>query len=338
MADVGRLVGWFDAAQQRRPWLGYPLAVARKFGDDSGSDLAGLVAYYGFAAIFPLLLVLTTVLGYVLSSDPALQERLLGSAVADFPVVGDQLRTAGLHGHWYVIVISGLISVWGARGMANALQNAFNTVWAVPFADRSGFGAAIGRSLALIAVLGIAVMSTGLLSGIGGAANVLGVATRVGALAASAAINIAVFMLGFRLATARQVPLSAMLRSAIVSAIIWQALLVAGTFLLAHQVRHAQELYGTFGVVLGLLAWLHLQARLMLYAVEADVVRARRLWPRGLQPPLTRADMRAYRSYAATARRRPTSEQRIDVEFTDGVTDGVTADAVGEQARDRSPD
>jgi uncharacterized BrkB/YihY/UPF0761 family membrane protein len=46
--------------------------------------------------------------------------------------------------------------------------------------------------------------------------------------------------------------------------------------------RHASELYGTFGLVLGLLGWFHLQAQLTLYAVEADVVRARKLWPRSL--------------------------------------------------------
>ncbi|HEY7176540.1 MAG TPA: YihY/virulence factor BrkB family protein [Micromonosporaceae bacterium] len=305
----------------------------RKFGDDSGGDLAALIAYYGFVAIFPLLLVFTTILGYVLNSHAGLRERLERSAMVDFPVIGDQLRSFGLQGHWYVILISAGISLWGARGVANAVQAAFNTAWAIPFAQRPGFPAAIGRSFALLVVMGVAVLSTGLLSGIGGASTVPGTAIRIGAFVLSTLINVGVFTLGFRLAIAREVPLKAMLRSAVASAIVWQLLLVAGAFLLAHQVRHAQELYGTFGVVLGLLAWLHLQAQLTLYAVEADVVRARRLWPRGLmQPPLTRGDKRAYRAYALTARRRPASEQRVDVEFTDAKP--VPNDTVGSDTPD----
>jgi uncharacterized BrkB/YihY/UPF0761 family membrane protein len=329
MSSVDRVIRPMDQAQQRRAWLALPVAAVKKFGDDSAGNLAALIAYYAFAAIFPLLLMFSTILGYILDSDSTLRQRLLTSAVVDFPVIGDQLRTTGLEGHWYVIVVSGLISLWGARGVASAAQSALNAVWNIPYAQRPGFPAAAGRSFALLAVAGFAVLSTGLLSGIGGTGSLLGAATRTLAYAASTLINIGVFLVGFRLATAREVPLRDMARSAVASAIIWQLLLAAGTFLLAHQVRHAQELYGTFGVVLGLMAWLHLQGRLTLYAVEADVVRAHRLWPRSLvQPPLTGGDKRAYRAYAEATRRRPASEQRVDVDFPDDPTpDGTTPDA-----------
>jgi membrane protein len=63
-------------------------------------------------------------------------------------------------------------------------------------------------------------------------------------------------------------------------------------------------LYGTFAVVLGLLAWLYLQAELTLYAVEANVVRAYRLWPRSIAPPpYTGQDRRAYQLYAQVEKR-----------------------------------
>jgi membrane protein len=318
MSGVEDMVRPIDRAQQRSRWTAFPLAVIKKFGDDSAGNLAALIAYYGFVAIFPLLLVFATVLEYVLHGDSALRQRLLTSAVADFPLIGPQLRTNGLQGHWYIIVISAVISLWGARGVANAAQTAFNTMWAVPFARRPGFLPQLGRSFALLAITGVAVLATGLLSGIGSAADALGWALRVAAFAVSLTLSAAIFLLGFRLATARDIPARDMIRSAIAAAVTWQLLLAVGTILLSHQVRHAQELYGTFGVVIGLLAWLHLQAQLTLYAVESDVVRARRLWPRSLlHPPLTEADKRAYRSYAETARRRPSDEQQIEVNFDD---------------------
>jgi len=82
--------------------------------------------------------------------------------------------------------------------------------------------------------------------------------------------------------------------------------------------------------VLGLLAWLNLQAQLTLFAVEADVVRSRRLWPRSiLQPPLTRGDRRAYRAYAESQRRRPADEQEIDVQFQEPDEKPEAEDATG---------
>jgi membrane protein len=98
--------------------------------------------------------------------------------------------------------------------------------------------------------------------------------------------------------------------------VVWQLLLALGGYVINHNLRHASEVYGTFGIVLGLLSWLYLQAQLTLYLAEADAVRVNRLWPRGIvQPPLTSGDERAYSSYIATEVRRP--EQQVDVTFTD---------------------
>ena len=324
MSGIDGLVKPLDRAQQRWRLAGFPVAVIKKFGDDSAGNLAALIAYYSFAALFPLLLVFATVLEYVLHGDQALRQRMLTSAVADFPLIGPQLRTSGLQGHWYIVVISAVISLWGARGVANSVQTAMNTAWAVPFARRPGFFPSIGRSFGLLAMIGLAVIVTGFLSGVGSAASALGWTLRIAAFATSTVLSAAIFLLAFRLATARDITARDMIRSAIASAIVWELLLATGTLLIAHQVRHAQELYGALGVVLGLLAWLNLLAQLMLYAVEADVVRARGLWPRGLlQPPLTHADERAYRSYAESTRRRPADEQHIDVTF---VRDGDESD------------
>jgi membrane protein len=316
MNSVERMVRGLDRAQRRWPVMAYPYGVLRKYAEDQAGNHAALLTYYAFLAIFPLLLLFTTVLGYVLHGDPALQRRLVHSALVEFPVIGEQIKTTGLRGHWYVVLISVLISAWGAQGVASAAQNAFNGLWSVPYAQRPGFPTSLLRGVGLLGSMGLAVLVTGLLSGIGGGTGSAGWLVRIAVLAASAVLNVLIFLLAFRLATARQVPLRQFVVSAVVSAVVWQVLLAAGTVLVAHQVSHQQALYGTFGVVLGLLAWLHLQAQLTLLAVETDVVRAKRLWPRSvLAPPLTRGDRAAYRDYAESTRRRPESEQNVDVRF-----------------------
>src|SRR5665811_413444 len=66
-----------DTRQQRSPRIGFVAAVVKKFGDDQAGQLAALIAYYGFVSLFPLLLVLVTVLGFVLQGSPSAQASIL---------------------------------------------------------------------------------------------------------------------------------------------------------------------------------------------------------------------------------------------------------------------
>ena len=313
--DVEGAARRVDEAQQRQPWLAFPFAVVKKFGDDQAGNLAALVAYYAFVSVFPLLLSFVTLVGIILRGRAELQARLLDSALVEFPVFGEQLRVQELQGSWWTVTITLVISLWGARGVASAAQDAFNTVWNVPFSRRPGWLPATLRSFGLLLATGLAILVTGLLSGIGSSSGI-GLLTRVLAFGVSAVVNVVMFSIAFRLGTAREVNTRDLIPGAVASALLWQLLLAFGGLLIAHQLRHAQSVYGIFGVILGLLGWLHLQAQITLYAVEADVVRTRKLWPRtAVQPPLTHADRRAYTAYVQTQRRREPPEQQVEVDF-----------------------
>src|SRR5215217_1385933 len=176
MRRVQGLLGWGDRLQQRSRWLGFPFAVMGKFRDDHGGALTTVIAYNAFFALFPLLLVVVTVLGFLLGRDSGFQQRLLGSAVADFPIIGDQVQD----------------NIHGPRG--------------------SGVGL----------VIGLVAFAWG----------------------------------GGRWLPGRPLP-----------------------------APHQPGVW-VFAIVLGLLFWLYLGARLTLYAAEVNVVAARRLWPRSLLRPL----------------------------------------------------
>jgi len=272
-----------DAFQQRRPVLAFPVAVWRKFNDDRAANLAALIAYYGFAAIFPLLLVLATVLDIVLKNDPALQKTLTNSALAQYPVIGQQIKTqlGEIPGTGLPLVIGAVFLLLGARGVANAMQNALCEVWGIARKDRPGFPMSQVWSFALLLTVAIGFIVTTFLSGLaGGAGHLLtGIGATVGAVLISLVLNVGVFWLGFRLATARLVRWRDLMVGALIAAVIWQILQVAGGYVVSHQLHRANELYGTFGVVLGLVAWLYLQAEATLWAAEVDVVLAKRLWP-----------------------------------------------------------
>jgi membrane protein len=291
-----RAVGVANRTQRRWPALGFPVAVLTKFNDDQAGNLAALIAYYGFVAIFPLLLLLTAVLDILLRNNPHLQAELINSALAQYPVIGQQIlshQTKTLPGSGLPFVIGGIFLLLGTLGVARAMQNALCAIWDIPRDRRPKFPWSQLWNLALILTVGVGFMATTFLSGLAGGVGrgtFIGVGAHVAAVAISFVLNVGMFWLGFRLATIGRVRWRDLLTGAVIAAVVWQVLQVAGGYVVAHQLARAHELYGTFGVVLGLLAWLYLQAEVTLYAAEADVVRTKRLWPRSLPGAGQRTD------------------------------------------------
>ena len=213
---------------------------------------------------------------------------MLDSALASFPVIGPQL-SSNVHSLQAtgVALVIGLVGTFlGAQGVANAVQNALNSAWEVPFSERPGFPWSLLRNLGMIVFVGTGEIATVILSGIvGGAGHLLtGAGGHIGTVAVSLVLNIGLFWLAFRLATARSVAARDLRLGAILAAIAWQALQVLGTYLVSHSLAKESSLYGVFGLVLGLIAWLYLQAQITLYAVEINVVQrsgcGRAAWPR----------------------------------------------------------
>ncbi len=302
MSKVKSALRAVDEFQQQRAWLAFPVAVWKKFGDDEAGNLAALIAYSALVAIFPLLLLLVTVLDIVLKNNPELQHKVLKAAVDQYPVIGPQLQ--GSIGHLsqkgIALAVAAIGIFIGALGVSNSLQNALNSAWEIPFARRPGFPWSWLRSAALIIVIGVGFIGTTIISGLAaGAGRILpGAGQSVLFYAVSLVLNFGLFWLGFRVGTASEITWRQLWPGAAISAVIWQVLQAFGSYFISHQLAHASPLYGTFALVLGLIAWLYLQAQLTLYAVEINVVRAYRLWPRSLNPPpYTEQDRHAFRLY-----------------------------------------
>src|ERR1700704_3502403 len=117
MAGFGRRYAAFDRFQQRHRWLGFPLAVLQKYSDDQGGYLAATITYYGFFALFPLLLVLTTLLGFLLHGHHHLQQSIVSSALAQFPVIGQELKSGSLHGSTLALLLGLAAALWAGMGV-----------------------------------------------------------------------------------------------------------------------------------------------------------------------------------------------------------------------------
>src|SRR6195952_2273255 len=182
-----------DRDQRRHHWAGFPLAVIYKFTDDQGPFLAPLLTYYGFLSLFPLLLLLTTILGYLLQNDPHLQMRILDSALGQFPLIGNDLPRGRLTGSNWAVVVGLVGIVYGGLGVAQAGQNAMNIIWAVPRNRRPNPIKSRLRSLVLLGTVGLGVLAITALSGAINSASAfgthLGVSITLPATLAAIALN-----------------------------------------------------------------------------------------------------------------------------------------------------
>jgi YihY family inner membrane protein len=303
----------FDQFQQRTRGLAIAVAVVKKFGDDQGGNLAALVAYYAFFSIFPLLLVMTTILGFVLGGNAAAQKSVESSALAQLPIVGQPIQVHALSGSLTALVIGLVASLWAGLGVTSAAQNALDKIWAVPFKDRPDFLRSRLRGIALLVSLGVLFLISTAASGLV-AGGLGGTGSRILGYVVSLLANIVLFLAAFRFMTASTVTTRDLRVGAIVAAVLWTILQSAGGAYVDHVVKSSSNTYGIFAFVIALLVWLHLGAQLTLYAAEINVVLQRKLWPRSLfGPPQAPADQKALTAIAKVEER--SEEQHVDVEF-----------------------
>ncbi|KZF06715.1 MULTISPECIES: YihY/virulence factor BrkB family protein [Rhodococcus] len=310
-----------DGLQRRRPVLGYPIAVVYKFVDDQGGYLAALITYYAFVSLFPALLLFSTVLGIVLAGSPELQQQILNSALGQIPVIGDELgRPDRIGGGTVGLVVGVLGSLYGGLGVAVALQNAMNTAWTVPKNLRPDPIRARVRGFGLLSTVGLAVLAITALNVLS-AAGYFGPESGLVVFVVGTFFYVGVFVVAFRLATARSVSIPQVLPGAVVAGLIWQLLQTFGSVYVKYVVSNATVTNGVFAVVLGLLAFLYVTSVSIVMCIEINVVRVDRLFPRALLAPftddveLTQGDKLTYTGQAEAQRSKPFED--IDVTFVD---------------------
>jgi inner membrane protein YhjD len=322
-----------DAFQRDHPWASIPLAVTYKFVDDQGGYLAALITYYGFVSLFPLLLLLSSVLGVILRSNPHLQQQIIESVLSQFPVIGNQLGDPRqLGGGVTAIVIGSLTALYGGLGVAQATQHAMNQIWDVPRNRRPNPIKARLRSLLLPLTGGLALLGATVLSAMGSGSRSYSPSAGQFVISgllivASVLVNAGVFLLAFRVSTDHErLTLRAAAPGAVTAALFWQLLQLFGAQYVTHVVQVASISNSLSAVVLGLLAFIYLSAVALVVSMQVNVVLAKKLYPRALLAPftddvdLTRGDRTAYTDAAKAEQQK--GFETVEVTFEN---DGLNA-------------
>lgn len=209
------------------------------------------------------------------------------------------------------LVIGLLITFYGAKGVADALQHALNHAWEVSRSRRAGFPKSLLRSFTIIFGAGFGLVGAASLTtyASGGSHNLI----------ARSALWLAGFCVLFLMfwgvfvfgSSARKRPLGN-IPGALFAAVGFTLLQSIGGYIMARHLRSQTGLNAQFAVVLGILFWLYLQAQVLMYAIELNTVRAYKLWPRSINPkPPLPADLKAYDLY----RRRESFEDDEPIKY-----------------------
>ena len=285
-----------DKWQRRHRAIAFPYAVIKKYGEDEAGYQAALLTYYGFLSLFPLLLVLTTLVSAFGGNHEALKQTVLHGLTSYFPSFGDQLsKVQSIHKNGLALVVGILFSIYGARGVADAFRNGVNHIWETPKSQRPGFPKANLQSLAIVGIGGGGFLLASISSAVAAGAG-HGILFRLLSVALNLFILFWVFRLLLNLALPDHLPSRNTRSGAAAAAIGLVVLQLLGGLILKNELKNLNAVYSIFALSLGLLFWLFLQAQMIYYAVEIASVRSFRLYPRGIQvSDMTAADKRVNR-------------------------------------------
>jgi membrane protein len=267
-------------AKDRHAWLQHVVAAWGLLQRNNGNLYAGAITYFSFLALFPLLLLAVAVSGFVLHSDPSLQDSLFRHVSEKVPGQFGKTLQSSLHtaidnrSGVGIVGLAGVL-VTGLGWIAN-LRSAIDAVWGRSPAKVNFVKAKLadllvlaGLGLGIVASLGLTIAGTALtdqilralsLDGVPGSTLVLKLLGIVLAVAGDLAIF---WWLLVRLPH-MEVPPRVAVKSALLASVGFEVLKVVGTYTIAHTAHSPTA--GPFAGIIAVLIWIQLVARFLLFS------------------------------------------------------------------------
>lgn len=232
---------------------------------------AALLAHYGFLSVFPLLAVMTTILGFVLENAKSVRQRIVDSVFSNLPFIGEQIQKdpSQIQGNVLVLVAGLATALWAGTKCFVAAQNGMNDIWEVPEHDRPNLAKSRGRALIAIGFVGLAQVASATVTGIVAISGVSWL-NRILLVLAAIAINIGVLLEAYRVLTARPLNRRQLLPGAVGAGLGFSVLQLIGTTIVQRAITSSTPVYGNFATVIALLSWLTMHAVVALLGVEAN--------------------------------------------------------------------
>jgi membrane protein len=286
VGGVGERVGGaVRSTRSRRPVFDHLMRAYERYQEQRGDRLAAGVTYFGFLSFFPLLALAYALLGFAVGASEWARSTLVEAIGSLLPGLAGRLpveqiaqarTTAGLIGV-IGLVVTGL-------GSIGALRESLREIWRN---DPTGGGHLLVKKLwdiGMLIYLGLMLILSVTVSTVAAAAThgvldlfglerVTGMGTVLRLLSIGIAIgfNTLIFLVLFSRLSGTRAPWRRIIRGALLGAVGFELLKLVATLLLAPALRN--PVYGPFALTVGLLIWINVVARFVLFAAAWTATR-----------------------------------------------------------------
>ncbi|WP_067129745.1 YihY/virulence factor BrkB family protein [Microtetraspora malaysiensis] len=261
----------------RFPWFDHLVRTAHRYEVQSGSRLAGSLTYFAFLSFFPLVALAFALLGFVLAARPDARTALTDAINQQLPGLADRLEISRIADARAGAGVFGLVGLlYAGLGAVDALRFALREIWMSREPPLDFLRAKLRDLIALLltgvtllvsaAIGAFAVGATSTVAGwlgVGGSEPV-GVAVWLTGFLAGLVADLVLFLIIFAWLARAPQPFRVVLGGALLGAFVFGVLKQLATLILSHTLTN--PVYGTFAVVVGMLVWINLSARVVLYA------------------------------------------------------------------------
>jgi membrane protein len=267
-----------ERMRARQRSLDRALGAVGRYHQCHAARLAATISYYGFLALAPLVLLASSVLGFVLAGSPDRQVSVL-SHISDYlPAQFAQDLVSGVTASRRSAGLLGLAGLGIAGlGWVDSLRVGIRTVWHLPEYDVHpilrrlvDLILLVGLGLAFAATIAVSVSGTAASGAVFGWLNLEGTlarwVVRLSALFVALAANVVLFTFVLGRVPRHRLPGRRVLAGAVLAGIGFEALKLVGTYYLAYATRYSTGLGGTAVGLLGGLIWLNVASRLTLFS------------------------------------------------------------------------
>jgi len=268
--------GGVSTTRRRVPVLDHAIRAYGRYTTDGGDRLAAGVTYFAFLSFFPIIALVYAAIGFVVDAYPDAKQEIVKQINGYLPGLADKLNVANLGSAKFGVGLIGLVALLLA-GVAcvSALRDAIRLMWH----QSTDAGNLITRRLRDISVLlGLGLLGLVSLALTSVATSANGVLLRVTGLEGSSAAAWLAGLLGFALALIadtmvflylfwrlpKETNRRAVVRAALLGAVGLELFKLAGTWLVGKTTGN--PVYGTFAVIVGLLIWINILMRWILFA------------------------------------------------------------------------
>lgn len=274
----------FRALRARRPSIDVLTVAVTRFRNQRIKLPTAYFSYHAFLSIFPLLLLLSAILGFVLHSNPNLQQEIMNYVYDAFPNFGGTLRDIleSVVASRRLVGILGLLGfLWTGSKIALSLQIGFNVIWEadrMEYVEKRLYSLLILLAMGAIVVLTVSInfFSSRMLSWIAENAGPLWSAISfLAGLIISLCLNFILFFSLYLIVPRERPSLRPAAIGALFSAVVFHISEYFFNYYFAN-ISKAKLLYGTIGIVIGILVWLFIIGAVLFLGAEIVYILERR--------------------------------------------------------------